>query len=99
MVNLGNGYVVIPTNYGYNLAEDRGQFDKKTGEKVYNTISYHGSLASCINAALGEVQRKKMSEKDYTLKEAVDQLSQIQRQFIIILQNTIGSKEAIDDGK
>lgn len=99
MIDLGNGYFAVPTNYGYNLSEDKRQIDKKTGQKIYSPISYHGSLASCINAALGEVQRKKMSEKDYTLKEAVDQLSQIQRQFIIILENTIGSKEAIDDGK
>ena len=48
---------------------------------------------------MGEVQRKKLSEKDYTLKEAVEKLEQIKSQFIVVLQNSVGSKEYIDDGK
>lgn len=96
MVNLGNGYFAIPTNYGYNLAEDRGQIDKKTGEKAFFSISYHGSLASCVNAAMMELQRKKLSERDYDLREAIEELSKIQRQFIVVPQNAIGSKESVE---
>lgn len=93
MVDLGNGYFVIPTNYGYNLVEDKGVKDKKTGKPCYDTISYHGSLAAAINAAMQELQRERLSDRIYTLEEAIEIIVQTQKHFEDILKEAVYKNE------
>ena len=92
MIDLGNGYFVAPTNYGYNLVVDKGQ-KNKAGETVYFAVSYHGSLASAIAAAMQEAQRKTLASDNYTLQEAVKTLERIQNDFRKLLIEAVGGKE------
>ena len=97
MIDLGRGYLICPTNYGYNLVIDKGQKDKKTGKPIYYPVSYHGNLESAIAAAMRNAQRNELSKQDYTLKEAVAVMKRIQKEFINTLHEAIGRKETIED--
>lgn len=97
MIDLGNGYFVCPTAYGYNLCQERKQIDKKTGDPVTLQIpvSYHGSLVSALNAAMKEEQRKALMEGSFTVKEAVEITDRIHKEFLKKLEDAIGSKETL----
>ncbi|MBE6725054.1 MAG: hypothetical protein E7576_07690 [Ruminococcaceae bacterium] len=97
MINLGGGYLVCPTSYGYNLVLDRGQKNKETGKPVYYPVSYHGNLESAVAAAMRIAQREELSKQDYSLKEAVAVMERIQKEFIETLHEVIGRKETIED--
>ena len=96
MIDLGNGFFIVPTAYGYNLTVDKGQVDKKTGQKIYVPVSYHGSVASAVSEAMRERQRKVLSESpDCSLKEALEIMERIQKEFIEKLHEVVGSRENI----
>lgn len=95
MIDLGNGYLIKPTSYGYNVVVDRGQKDKETGEPVYYPVSYHGTLASAIAAVMRSAQRDALSKGDYTLEQAVVVLQRMQRDFNKLLEEAISGKERL----
>lgn len=93
MIEIGSGYYIIPTKFGYDLAQKN--INKKTGEERLDPISYHGSLTACLNAALGEFQRKKLSETECYLPEAIAIMDQMQKRFEEILKYAVQNKESV----
>lgn len=99
MIDLGNGYFIAPTSMGYNLIKDQGTFNKKTGERQFVSISYHGSLVSAVDAAMRTVQREALTEREFSLKEAVEVMGKIHKEFMAKLEESIGAKEKLSETK
>ena len=86
MIELINGYYIKSTPYEYMLVHDTRRVDIKTGEPIFETISHHGTLAEAIRGALMDSQRRRLSDGDMTLKEAMIANAKLHEEFIALLK-------------
>lgn len=86
MIELINGYYIKSTLYEYMLVRDTRRVDIKTGEPIFETISHHGTLAEALRGALMDSQRRRLSEADMTLKEAMIENAKLHEEFIALLK-------------
>ncbi len=105
MIKLCDNYVVKVTPYSYNLMLDTGKdsvkIDKKTGEekveRIYEAISYHGSLSQAVRAAMHDMQKQKLMGAACSLEDAIRLMGEIHDKFEKVLKEAIGAKEEIND--
>lgn len=102
MIDLENGLYIRPTQYGYDLCvavidkeTNEIKIDPKKGERCFSPVSYHGSLASALSEALNQEQRKVLESRDYTLKEAVDEVKKIHKRLMETIAEEVGQHEKI----
>lgn len=92
MIKLVEDLVIQVTKYGYTLMLDRHKVDK-SGEPVFDPISYHGNIKEAFNGAVKYLNRKKLSGRTHTLAEAVKIIGENHQQLKELLDNAI--KESI----
>ena len=85
MIDLGCGGLFIDvSNTGYTLCQKRAVKDKTTGEMKDAPInlSYHGSLECAVAEAWRTLQRRRLSDGDYTLSEAIEVMQSVKREMM-----------------
>ena len=73
MIKLFDGWVISADEMCYTLKQERGtSFNKKTGEmkQLYSAPSYYATIEQCANALCRTLQRKAVSECDYSPVQA-----------------------------
>ena len=81
MIKLFDGWVIKADEACYTLQQEKGMtLNKKTGEmeQNYSTPKYYATIEQCANSLLRTLQRKAVSECDYSPVEARTALSGIQ---------------------
>ena len=73
MIKLFDGWVISADETCYTLKRESGMgVNKKTGEpeQLYNNLRYYATIEQCANALCRTLQRKAVSECDYSPVEA-----------------------------
>lgn len=81
MIKLFDGWVIDADETSYTLKQERGTaVNKKTGEteQLYSTPRYYATIEQCANSLCRTIQRKAVSECDYSPVEARTALNGIQ---------------------
>ena len=80
MIKLFDGWVIGADESSYVLKQERGTKVNKKGETeiVYSTPRYYATIEQCANSLCRTLQRKAVSECDYSPVEARTALNGIQ---------------------
>ena len=81
MIKLFDGWVISADETCYTLKQEKGMaLNKKTGEmeQNYSAPRYYATIEQCANALCRTLQRKSVSECDYSPAEARTALNGIQ---------------------
>lgn len=93
MIYVTDGYFIVPTQYGYNVAKPTKGKDGKPG---WDYQAYYTSLVGAITGLRGIVQRERLSsEGEIDLNEAINIAQQVDEEFKLLLEDV---KERIGDG-
>lgn len=68
-------------------------YTNKEGERVYKAITYHQTLKQCIQSLIRHNQYDIVSEKDMTLKEALNEFERINNELINLLNQVVKEGE------
>lgn len=96
MIELTGGYYIKVTAHSYNVVYDTGRLVKsKTGtlDKVFEPITYHATLADAIRGAMKDMQRKRLSDLDGTLTDAISEIKEIHERFERLLREVVKGAE------
>lgn len=79
MIKLFDGWVIKADDNSYTLQQEREMVSQKTGEPYISALNtrYYASIEQCANALLRTLQRRAVSENDYTANEALEALNRI----------------------
>jgi hypothetical protein len=92
MIELTGGYYVKVTAHSYNVVYDTGRITKtKNGilEKVYEPVTYHGTMADAIRGAMKDMQKRKLSDLDGTLADAISEIKEVHERFERLLREVV----------
>jgi hypothetical protein len=85
MIKLFDGWVISADEMCYTLKQERGTaVNKKTGEteRLYSTPRYYATIEQCANSLCRILQRKAVTECDYSPAEARTALNGIREDVI-----------------
>lgn len=90
MIRINNDYVIDVSDLEYTLQIDTHTttYNKKSEKEypVYKTVGHYTTLASALNGARLDMRRKMLADGEYTLKEAIDKVLELDDEFTRMME-------------
>jgi len=88
MINLFDSYGIDTEERNFILTKEITRKARKGGgQEVCNKpIGYYSNLKNALTGLMQKVQKQKLQEKDYTFREAVELINDIEKNFEKLLE-------------
>ena len=93
MIHIDGNYYIKPDEQCYTLVRRTDFKDKKTGEPIFRSLTYHETIAGCIRSYVRFVLKNRITEaKDMELAEAVRIISESAAHVDEVVANLTGGQ-------